>query len=68
MYDYSLVSPDLGSYLTMLPFCVSQLFKKLFQDSLEIQKERLHELRKYAREHRDSEARVQRDQIESMEN
>lgn len=45
-----------------------QVFKKLFQDGLEIQKERIRELRKYAKEHRDSEAKTQRDQIESMEN
>ncbi|XP_052781119.1 centrosomal protein of 95 kDa-like isoform X2 [Mya arenaria] len=44
------------------------MFKKLFEDGLAIQKERIHELRKYAREHRNSEARTQRDQIESMEN
>lgn len=44
------------------------IFKKLFKDGLEIQKERITELRKYAREQRDSQARTQRDEIESMEN
>ncbi|XP_053377134.1 centrosomal protein of 95 kDa-like isoform X2 [Mercenaria mercenaria] len=44
------------------------VFKKLFKDGLEIQKERISELRKYAKEQRDGQAKTQRDEIESMEN
>ena len=47
---------------------VQQIFKKLFRDGLDIQKERIKELRKYAREQRNNQAKVQRDEIESMEN
>ncbi|KAL3853220.1 hypothetical protein ACJMK2_016776 [Sinanodonta woodiana] len=44
------------------------IFKKLFKDALEIQKERVRELRKYAQEQRDSQVKHQRNDIESMEN
>ncbi|KAL4227155.1 Centrosomal protein of 95 kDa [Mactra antiquata] len=44
------------------------VFKKLFKDGLEIQKERIKELRKYAKEQRESQAKAQRNEIESMEN
>lgn len=44
------------------------LFKKLFKDGLDIQKERINELRKYAKEQRASQTKAQRDEIESMEN
>lgn len=44
------------------------VFKKLFRDGLDIQRERIKELRKYAGEQRESQAKVQRDEIESMEN
>ncbi|XP_060070544.1 centrosomal protein of 95 kDa-like [Ylistrum balloti] len=44
------------------------VFKKLFKDGLDIQKDRVKELRKYAKEQRDSQAKVQRNEVESLEN
>ncbi|XP_061187769.1 centrosomal protein of 95 kDa-like [Saccostrea echinata] len=44
------------------------IFRKLFKDGLDIQKDRVRELKKYAQEQRDSQASAQRNEIESMEN
>ncbi|XP_033744580.1 centrosomal protein of 95 kDa-like [Pecten maximus] len=44
------------------------VFKKLFKDGLDIQKDRVKDLRKYAKEQRDSQAKIQRNEVESMEN
>lgn len=44
------------------------VFKKLFKDGLDIQKDRVKELRKYAKEQRDSQAKVQSNEVESLEN
>ncbi|XP_078340218.1 centrosomal protein of 95 kDa-like [Crassostrea virginica] len=44
------------------------IFRKLFKDGLDIQKDRVRELKKYAKEQRDSQASTQRNEIESMEN
>ncbi|XP_021350941.1 centrosomal protein of 95 kDa-like [Mizuhopecten yessoensis] len=44
------------------------VFKKLFKDGLDIQKDRVKELRKYAKEQRDSQSKVQRNEVESLEN
>ncbi|XP_067044214.1 centrosomal protein of 95 kDa-like [Acropora muricata] len=45
-----------------------QIFKKLFHDGLEIQKQRIRELREYAREKREALAQRQQNDIESLEN
>ncbi|XP_006816335.1 centrosomal protein of 95 kDa-like [Saccoglossus kowalevskii] len=45
-----------------------QIFKKVFEDGLDIQKNRIKELRKYAREKREALARRQQDEIDSLEN
>jgi centrosomal protein CEP95 len=47
---------------------VLQIFRKLFKDGLDIQKDRVREMKKYAKEQRDTEASTQRNEIESMEN
>lgn len=44
------------------------LFKKLFNESLKIQKERIREMKKYANEQRDVSNKQQLNQIESIEN
>lgn len=49
-------------------FFFLQIFKKLFEDGLEIQKERLRELKSYAREQREKNEKRQQNEIESMEN
>jgi len=45
-----------------------QVFKDLFSDGLRIQKERITELRKYAKEQRDLRAKKQQQELESIEN
>ncbi|XP_022092702.1 centrosomal protein of 95 kDa-like isoform X2 [Acanthaster planci] len=45
-----------------------QIFKKLFEDGLNIQKARIRDLRKYAREKREEAAKRQQDEIDSLEN
>ncbi|XP_038047602.1 centrosomal protein of 95 kDa-like [Patiria miniata] len=45
-----------------------QIFKKLFEDGLNIQKARISDLRKYAREKREESAQRQQDEIDSLEN
>ncbi|XP_066932596.1 centrosomal protein of 95 kDa-like isoform X2 [Clytia hemisphaerica] len=45
-----------------------KIFKQLFEDGLEIQRERLRELKKYAHEQREKNDTKQRNEIESMEN
>lgn len=47
---------------------VCQIFKNLFEDALEIQKERLHELKVYAKDKRAEQKRQHQDELESMEN
>lgn len=44
------------------------IFRKLFKDGIEIQKERIKDLRKYAKEQRDKQATKQRNEVESLEN
>jgi hypothetical protein len=44
------------------------LFKQLFNESLKIQKERVREMKKYAKEQRDIKTKQQMNQIESIEN
>lgn len=51
--------------MTSFPF---QIFKNLFEDGLEIQKQRVHELRSYAKEQREKRAVRQQDELESLEN
>nr|XP_058972324.1 uncharacterized protein LOC131798640 isoform X2 [Pocillopora verrucosa] len=45
-----------------------QIFKRLFEDGLEIQKQRIRELREYAKEKRETLAQRQQNEIESLEN
>lgn len=45
-----------------------QIFKKLFDDGLDIQKQRIRELREYAKEKREALAQRQQNEIESLEN
>jgi len=45
-----------------------KIFKKLFEDALEIQKERIRELRNYAREQRAQEAQRKQNELESIDN
>ncbi len=44
------------------------LFKKLFHESLKIQRERINEMKRYAKDQRNLNIKVQLDQIESIEN
>lgn len=44
------------------------MFRKLFNESLKIQKERVREMQKYAKEQREIKSRQQLNQIESIEN
>ncbi|XP_032221052.2 centrosomal protein of 95 kDa isoform X2 [Nematostella vectensis] len=45
-----------------------QIFKKLFEEGLDIQKHRVRELRQYAREKREALAQRQQNEIDSLEN
>jgi hypothetical protein len=45
-----------------------QIFKKLFDEGLKIQTDRIQDLRKYARDQRDERAKKQRDHLQSIEN
>ncbi|NXK32973.1 CEP95 protein, partial [Piprites chloris] len=45
-----------------------KIFKNLFEEGLEIQKQRLRDLRAYAQEKRDEQRREHRNELESMEN
>ncbi|KAH0629296.1 hypothetical protein JD844_011250, partial [Phrynosoma platyrhinos] len=45
-----------------------RIFKSLFEEGLEIQKQRLHELRSYAKEKRAEQRKQHQDELESMEN
>ncbi|XP_012892031.1 PREDICTED: centrosomal protein of 95 kDa [Dipodomys ordii] len=44
------------------------LFKKLFEEGLQIQKQRLRDLRNYAKEKRDEEKRQHQNELDSLEN
>ncbi|CAH6776322.1 Cep95 [Phodopus roborovskii] len=44
------------------------IFKKLFEEGLQIQKERLRDLRNYAKEKRNEEKRQHKNELDSMEN
>ena len=45
-----------------------QVFKHLFKDGLEIQRDRIRELRRYAKEEREHRAERQQNELESIEN
>lgn len=45
-----------------------QIFKNLFEEGLDIQKRRLHELRTYAKDKRAEQMRQHQAELESMEN
>ena len=45
-----------------------QVFKRLFNDGLDIQRERIRELRKYAKEQRQERTRRQQQELEALEN
>lgn len=45
-----------------------QIFKNLFEEGLQIQKQRLRDLRNYAKEKRDEQKRQHQNELDSMEN
>lgn len=45
-----------------------RIFTDLFEEGLEIQKERLHDIRSYAKEKREEQKKRHKDELESMEN
>ncbi|KAG8446064.1 hypothetical protein GDO86_013800 [Hymenochirus boettgeri] len=45
-----------------------RLFKKLFEEGLELQKERLREIRSYTKEQREEQRKRHKDELDSMEN
>ncbi|XP_069809468.1 centrosomal protein of 95 kDa [Dendropsophus ebraccatus] len=45
-----------------------RIFKKLFEDGLELQKQRLREIRSYAKDQRQEQRRRHKEELESMEN
>jgi len=45
-----------------------KIFKQLFEDGLEIQKQRINEMRAYAREQKEKNAKKQQDELDSLEN
>lgn len=45
-----------------------QIFKRTFEEGLELQRERIRELKRYARERQEEHAKKHQDQLESMEN
>ncbi|TKC47161.1 hypothetical protein EI555_009144 [Monodon monoceros] len=47
---------------------VKKIFKKLFEEGLQIQKQRLRDLRNYAKEKRDEQKRQHQNELDSMEN
>ena len=47
---------------------VLQIFRRAFEDGLDIQRERARELQRYAKEKQQSLAKRHREQLESMEN
>ena len=47
---------------------VLQIFRRAFEDGLDIQRERARELQRYAKEKQQSLARRHQEQLESMEN
>lgn len=48
-------------------FCF-QIFKKLFEEGLEIQKERVREMKNYAKEQKQKNEEREKNEIDSMEN
>ncbi len=53
-------------YLTVSK--LHQIFRQAFEEGLELQRERVRELRRYAKEKKQSLAREQQDHLESLEN
>lgn len=45
-----------------------QIFKRTFEEGLELQRERIRELKRYTKEKREEHAKKHQDQLESMEN
>ena len=45
-----------------------QIFRRTFEEGLELQRERIRELKKYAKEKQEEHAKRHQDQLESMEN
>ena len=57
----------LEEHFNMCSFLI-QVFKQLFNEGLDLQKQRIRELRRYAKEQREIKAKKNRDQVESIEN
>jgi len=49
-------------------YVLLQIFKRLFNDGLDIQKEHIRELHRYSREQRQERARRQQQELEALEN
>ena len=45
-----------------------QIFKRTFEEGLDLQRERIRELKRYAKERQEEHAKIHQDQLESMEN
>lgn len=45
-----------------------QIFKRTFEEGLELQRERIRELKRYAKERQEQHAKIHQDQLDSMEN
>lgn len=63
MYTYKFLGK-----LQIFFFNCWQIFKNLFEEGLEIQKQRLRDLRAYAQEKRDEQRREHQNELESLEN
>ena len=45
-----------------------QIFRRTFEEGLELQRERIRELKRYAKEKKEEHAKKHQDQLESMDN
>ena len=61
-------------YLTLAPdnvpgvYLLLQVFRKLFEEGLKTQRDRIRDLRQYSRDQREERARKQKDELTSIEN
>ncbi|MEE6507140.1 hypothetical protein FKM82_007973 [Ascaphus truei] len=59
---------QLGAKLLRARTREERMFKKLFEEGLDLQKERLREMRSYTKEQREEQRKRHKDELESMEN
>ena len=50
------------------PVCLCQIFRRAFEDGLELQRERVRELQRFAREKQRRVAKQHHEELESLEN